>query len=137
MRYRIIDHTADTGVVVFGTDAQRLFENAAFALFDLMTDLERVVGTETMRLTVSGEDWPDLMVNWMRELLYLWAGQGLLVKAVQVGRLAENRLTATLTVAPFDPDRHVIEIEIKAVTYHQLSVDSGPEGWQARIIFDI
>jgi SHS2 domain-containing protein len=137
MRYRIIDHTADTGVAVSGADARSLFENAAFALFDLLTDLDRVVGTETIRLTVSGQDWPDLMVNWMRELLYLWAGRGLLVKAVRLCGLDENRLNATLTVEPFDPDRHVIKIEIKAVTYHQLAVVSGPDGWEAQIIFDI
>lgn len=137
MRYRIIDHTADTGIAVSAADGRSLFENAAFALFDLLTDLDRVVGTETLNLTVAGQDWPDLMVNWLRELLYLWVGREFLVKAVRVHGLDEYRLSATLAVERFDPERHVIKTEIKAVTYHQLAVASGPDGWQAQIIFDI
>ncbi len=137
MRYRIIDHTADTGIAVSAADGRSLFENAALALFDLLTDLDRVVGTETLNLTVAGQDWPDLMVNWLRELLYLWVGREFLVKAVRVHGLDEYRLSATLAVERFDPERHVIKTEIKAVTYHQLAVASGPGGWRAQIIFDI
>jgi SHS2 domain-containing protein len=137
MRYRLIDHTADTGVFLAAADGRSLFENAAFALFDLLTDLDRVAGSETLSLRVSGQDWPDLMVNWLRELLYLWAGRELLVKAARVYGLDRYRLSATLAVEPFDPRRHVIKTEIKAVTYHQLAVTSGPDGWRAQVVFDI
>jgi SHS2 domain-containing protein len=137
MRYRLIDHTADTGVVLEAADGPSLFENAAFALFDLLTDLKRVEGRQSLTLGVTGQDWPDLMVAWMRELLYLWVGRGLLVGSARVEGLEEFRLGATLAVEPFDPRRHAIKTEIKAVTYHQLAVTSGPEGWRARIVFDI
>jgi SHS2 domain-containing protein len=137
MRYRLIDHTADTGVVLVAADGPSLFEKAAFALFDLLTDLKRVEGRQSLTLDVTGQDWPDLMVAWMRELLYLWVGRGLLVNSARVEGLEEFRLGATLAVEPFDPERHVIKTEIKAVTYHQLAVAPGPEGWRAQIVFDI
>ena len=38
MKYKIIDHTADFGLHVFGTDPQDLFANAARAMFELITD---------------------------------------------------------------------------------------------------
>ncbi|MCG6907034.1 MAG: archease [Desulfobacteraceae bacterium] len=137
MRYRLIDHTADTGVVLVAADGPSLFENAAFALFDLLTDLKRVEGRQTLTLDVAGQDWPDLMVAWLRELLYLWVGRGLLVNSARVEGLEKYRLSATVAVEPFDPERHAIKTEIKAVTYHQLAVTSGPDGWRARIVFDI
>ena len=43
-RYEQFPHTADIGVRVFGHDLKELFENAAFAMFDLLADLEGLKG---------------------------------------------------------------------------------------------
>jgi len=137
MRYRLIDHTADFGIHVFGTDPVELFANAAYAMFDMLTEIDTLKGLDTTELRVTGDDWPDLMVNWLRELLYLWNGKELLVKKTQILALSENELSANVELDPFDPDRHEIKIEIKAVTYHQIQVSEEPEGWEAKVIFDV
>ena len=38
-RYKILDHTADIGVIVYGKDLKALFENAGGAFFHLICDL--------------------------------------------------------------------------------------------------
>jgi SHS2 domain-containing protein len=136
-KYRLIDHTADFGIHVFGKDPEDLFANAAFALFDLVTDISAVKGENTKKITVTGSDRPDLMVNWLRELLYLWAGNELVVKSAKIQKITATAINAILCYDPYDPDRHVIKNEIKAVTYHQIQVAPCPRGWEARIIFDV
>jgi len=136
-KYKLIDHTADFGIQVFGKDGKELFSNAALALFDLLTDVAALKGESRRRITVTGSDWPDLMVNWLRELLYLWSGNEILVKKAAIHSISENRLSATVFYEPFNPDQHVVKMEIKAVTYHQIRVTSGPAGWEARIIIDV
>ena len=136
-KYSLIDHTADFGLRVFGSDSKELFANAALALFDLITDIDHLKGLDSCNIEVSGDDWSDLMVNWLREILYLWNGKELLVKKVRILSLSETELSATAKFDPFDPDRHIIKTEIKAVTYHQIKVNSSPSGWEAMIIFDI
>ncbi len=137
MHYKLINHTADFGIHVFGTDPVELFANAAFATFDMLTEIDSLESLKTTNLRVTGDDWSDLMVNWLRELLYFWNGKELLVKKVQILALSEKELSANVELDPFDPDRHEIKIEIKAVTYHQIQVSEGPKGWEAKIIFDI
>ena len=137
MSYTYIDHTADFGVHVHGTTPADLFSNAAEALFDQLTDREDLRETESRQIRITGEDRPDLMVNWLRELLYLWAGEDLLIKRVDIDTVSESDLTATLFCEPFDPERHEIKEEIKAVTYHGIRVDQTAEGWEAMIIFDV
>ena len=137
MRYRLIDHTADFGIHVFGTDPAELFANAAFATFDMLTEIDSLESLKTTNLKITGDDWPDLMVNWLRELLYLWNGKELLVKHTHILALSQNELSANVELDPFDPDRHEIKIEIKAVTYHQIQVGRGSEGWEAKVIFDV
>ena len=38
--YKLIDHTADFGMQVFGSDSKELFINAALALFDVITEMD-------------------------------------------------------------------------------------------------
>ena len=137
-KYTLIEHTADFGIHVYGIDRKALFANAAYALFDLLTDLRRLNGKTCKNISIRGEDRPDLMVNWLRELLFLWNGNGLLVKEVDVTALSDSELTATVFYDVFDPRRHRINIEIKAVTYHQIRVEPrSPAGWESTIIFDV
>ncbi len=137
MQYRLIDHTADFGIHVFGRDLKDLFENASLAMSDLITDISEVRGTHKMHFHITGDDWPDLMVNWLREILFFWAGKEQLVKYVEISSLSEYALSARVSYDAYSPERHVIKNEIKAVTYHQIQVGRKGAGWEAKIIFDI
>ena len=137
MPYTLIDHTADLGVRVRASGLRELFEEAAAALFDLITNRGRVTGAVERALAVQGRDRPDLMVNWLRELLYLWNGNQLLVARTRVEALDETRLAARVWTAAYDPRRHELRHEIKAVTYHGITVRPADEGWEAVVIFDV
>ncbi len=137
MKYRLLDHTADFRVHVFGSTPDELFSNAAYAMFDQVTDLELLKGFDSQVLQVTGADWPDLMINWLRELLYLWNGRGKLIKTVEISSINESLISAKLLFDKYIQDQHVIKNEIKAVTYHRITVGKGPPGWEAKIIFDV
>jgi SHS2 domain-containing protein len=138
MDYRIFDHTADLGVEVTGATLEELYAGAAFALFDLLTELPAVRAGRSREFDVLGENPADLLVNFLREILYAWNGEGFLMKSCFVRQVTPKRLKAVLKGERFDPARHRILKEIKAVTYHQSSVLQTPEGgWVARVVFDV
>lgn len=137
MNYRLIDHTADLGIHVFGADRKALFAEAVCAMYDQITDTGVLSGAMDAALRATGRDWADLMVNWLREALYIWAGRQKLIKSVHIVKMCEYELTATAKVDIYDPKRHIIKGEIKAVTYHQIAVYGDRTGWEAKIIFDI
>ena len=135
--YHLIDHTADFGLHVKGADPADLFITAGLAMFEVLTDVSRLKGCNTQTVRIDGEGWPDLMVNWLRELLYLWSGEEKLVCRIEIESLSETSLAAVVTYDDFRSDHHQIENEIKAVTYHQIQVSPVGDGWEARIIFDV
>jgi SHS2 domain-containing protein len=136
-RYTLFDHTADLGVEVYGKTAPELFANASFALFDVITDLSAVETTKEKKLVVEGSGWEDLFVNYLREILYLFNGEGFLLTEYSILTLEPFYLEATVKGEPFDPARHSIKTEIKAVTYHQVSVREDAGKWTGRVIFDV
>ncbi len=135
--FETIDHTADFGIRVTAPDLPGLFKEAGIAMMASMVDLQRIDADQRQTVDVTGADWPDLMVNWLRELLYMFNGEEFLVRDIEIQRLAEFSLTAEVAGTAFDPDRHRIETEIKAVTYHDIEVTQIADGWSAQVIFDI
>ena len=135
--YTLLDHTADLGIRVRGTDLKDLFVSAGRALMHLMVRAEISSKTTSMKISVSGADLADLMVRWLGEILYLFAGEHLVVTSIRIGSLSSAHLAATLETAPLEPGVHEILREIKAVTYHQIQVTETANGWEAIVIFDV
>ena len=135
--YTLLDHTADLRIRVGGTDPAELYANAGLALFDLIAG-SYPRSTETwLSVSVSGEDRADLLVNFLRELLYRWNGEAELVTSIGIEAISEARADARIGLVAYQPDVHVIAHEIKAVTYHQIEVVRTDAGWQATVVFDI
>ncbi len=136
-RYSVFDHTADLGLEIYGNDEHELFVNAAFALFDSMTDVSQVEAVTKRSFDIEGTDREDIFINFLREMLYMYNGEGLLVKHVSLDTMNSRHVTGTATGELFDPKKHRITTEIKAVTYHLLRVERTEEGWYGRIICDV
>lgn len=135
--YTLLDHTADLRVRIVGRGLPELFENAGLALAELICDPACLAEKEQLTIAVSGDDLPDLMVNCLRELLYLWTGAEKLIKRVRVTAIAGTSVSVVVTTDTYNPARHAILNEIKAVTYHQIAVEPTDDGWQANVVFDI
>ena len=135
--YKAFNHTADLGFDVFGRTRKDLFRHAVTALFDNVTDVTAIALTEERPLTITGKDLDDLFINYLREVLYLWNGEGFLVGMVDIRKLGKNSLALIARGEPLDRAKHEILTEVKAVTYHQGAVKKTPTGWEGRFIVDV
>jgi SHS2 domain-containing protein len=136
-RFEILDHTADIGLIIYGSNLKALFENAGEAFFHLITDLKKVRRRVEKRINIGGESLDRLMVDWLTELLYLHDVENLLFKGFKVESIGKDGLRAVVKGEPFQEQTHVIKTEVKAVTYHQIEVRQENGGWRAQIIFDL
>ena len=137
LHYRIIDHTADMGMVVKAGSIRELFSCAAYAMTRIMVEGDFGNEKTERKISIDAEDYPDLMVRWLGEILYLFAGEGLIADAVEIHAVSRTNLSATLAMSAYLPGRHRVLREIKAVTYHDVSVGRTDDEWETRIIFDI
>ena len=136
-KYRVMTRQSELAVKVVGNSQADLFANSAFALFDVMTDVEKIEIKERLPLEVEGADRDDLMVNWMRELLYLYQGSGYLLREFQVREVKDTLVKADVCGEKIDPDRHEIKKEVAAVAYHQSRMEKTGNQWTAQLIFEV
>jgi SHS2 domain-containing protein len=136
-KYKLLDHTADIGIEFWGKTKKELFENAVEAMFDLIVDLTGINNVNDKVVTIKGADAEDLLVNFLREALYLFNGKKWIIKQCKLLEMKSGQIVAQLQGEPYDSDKHQLKTEIKAVTYHGLSVKKTARGWKAKVIFDV
>jgi SHS2 domain-containing protein len=85
-------------------------------------------------IEVAAVDLESLLVDWLNEVLYLHEVYGIVPDAVEVEEITPQLIQATIrgTHSQQAPD-----LQIKAVTYHQLWVGQENQQWKAEVFFDI
>lgn len=134
-RYKLIEHTADIGLIAYGNSLAEAFGNAAYGMFSIIAELDRVRETETRRFEVSSNDLEGLLFEWLNRLLYYFDVDMLLFKRFEISILPENRLKAICYGEKYDPLRHRLKTGVKSATYYMLKVDDIKN--EVQVIFDV
>ena len=136
--YEIFDHTADVGIIVRGKRIEELFERAAYAMFDVMVDLDNVYSVGKYRIKISSPTLEDLLVDFLSELLYVYSVEFFVMSDfnVHIHEGGEGfELSGIALGEPLNREKHKLKMEIKAVTYHELEINL--EKGYAKVLFDI
>jgi len=135
-RYQPIDHTADLGLRAWGRTLAELFTNAAAGMCSLYFDPAGVRPGAERAVTAAGYDREELLVDWLRQLLYGIEVDRFLPCRFAITLLEDTRLEAVVQGEPHDPARHRWRTGIKAVTYHDLHIEQEGGQWTVVVIFD-
>lgn len=134
--FTYLEHTADVGVRAFGDDVRELFSNAARGMFSLICASGEIRPVETREIELAEEDPAYLLADWLEELLFRFSVDRFLFADFQ-GEVGDGRVVGKALGETYDPGRHELDTEIKAVTYHGLKVERSGDIWTAEVIFDI
>ncbi|MBC8351818.1 MAG: archease [Planctomycetes bacterium] len=135
--FETFEHTADLGLRVRAMSLENLLEEAGRGLFSMMvTNLQEIRGLQERTYRVDGTAVDYLLFDWLNELLYTFESEHLLLADFKV-ELDSEGLQATARGESMNLDRHLMEHEVKAITYHGLRVEEHTDGWFAELIVDI
>jgi SHS2 domain-containing protein len=129
------DHDADMGIIGRGTLIEEAFENAATAVFAMMTNLGQVRLRESVVIEFEEADAELALVTWLNLLL----GQAR-SRALIFGRFHLRRDGARWTgTAEGEPWRAGLErgVEVKGATLTGLAVTQQDGIWEARCVVDV
>jgi SHS2 domain-containing protein len=133
MAYRILDHTADVGIEATAPDLPGLFSEAVRGMAAVILAADPPPPAAREPVAAEADDLAALLVAVLDEALFRFETTGRLPVGAELevsDRRAEGSFGLVTPRAPDGP-------QIKAVTYHQLEVARGPEGWRARVFFDV
>jgi SHS2 domain-containing protein len=125
-KFEFLEHTADIYIAAHGEDMKEAFENAAFAMFEVMTDTAKVSPNEEDSVKVDAEDEYALLYSWLEALLVKFEVSGMVYSKFKISRLRETsegfKLEATVWGEKFNAEKHAQRVAVKAVTYHRMEI---------------
>jgi SHS2 domain-containing protein len=133
-RFEILEHTADVGLRAWGATLEELFASATQGVAHIAGAWDPGPGEE-VSIDVEAADQESLLVDWLSETLYLFDVRGGALGGVRIASISRGSCRGSVTLRELrDPNEGV---QVKAVTYHQLKVAEGEDGWTATVYLDI
>jgi SHS2 domain-containing protein len=131
------EHEADIGIRGIAPTLEQAFEQTAVAMTAVITNPDQVSATKAISIRCEASDNELLLLDWINELIYQMAVQGLLFKRYQVA-INSGKLSATAFGEAVDRQKHQPAVEIKGATFTELRVYQQPDGlWVAQCIVDV
>lgn len=135
--FEVLEHTADVGIKAYGSTLAEVFINAARGMIALASGSAEARPVQRLPITVRGQDYESLLVNWLNEILYFLDAEDWIFTAFDMKRLEADALEAEALGERRAGAGTRLRTPVKAVTYHQLAVRETPAGWEATVYFDI
>lgn len=139
-KFEWVEHPSDVGFRAFGRDLAEAFANAGVALFEIMTDTEKVEPKKEVSIELRSESETSLLYDWIDRLIALHDSSNLLFSKfkVNIERDREGlRLTAKAWGERFDPSKHPSKTAVKAMTYHMMEIGKGEGKVWVQVVVDI
>lgn len=125
-KFEFLEHTADVYIRTHGSTMNEAYENAALAMFETITDSDKIAQTKEESIEVEAEDQYALLYNWLEALLVKVETEGMLYSKFQIMDWKETpetfKFKAIIWGEKFDPQKHPQKVAVKAVTYHRMVV---------------
>jgi SHS2 domain-containing protein len=125
-RFEFQEHTADERVIAYGSTLEEAFENAALALFEVMTDTATIDHVIHDSFQIEGFDEPALLYSWLETFIVefdvnLKVYSKFHVKITKIGE--QYHLTGQAWGETFQATKHPSRSEVKAITYHEMEIN--------------
>ncbi len=138
-KFEFFEVTADVGYKAYGNTLEEAFENAALAMFEVITDTSKIEHEIERKIEVESEDECALLYDWLSEFLVMLDVDFLIFSKfkVKIEKKEEGfSLKGTAWGEEFNPEIHESRAEVKAVTYHMMDVKQD-DGSMVQVILDI
>lgn len=140
-KFEFLEHTADILIAAHGQNTEEAFQNAALAMFEVMTDTTKVNPTQEDSFEVDAEDEYALLYSWLEALLVKFEVNGMLYSKFKIHSLEESeegfKLKATAWGEKFSAEKHPQKVAVKAVTYHRMEIIKEIDKVTLEFILDI
>ncbi|MCW4039311.1 MAG: archease [Candidatus Bathyarchaeota archaeon] len=124
-RFEFQEHTADERVIAYGATLEEAFENAALALFEVMTDTQTIDENIHDTFQIEGFDEQALLYSWLETFIVEFDVNLKLYSKFHVNitkKGEQYELIGNAWGETFQPSKHPSRSEVKAITYHEMEI---------------
>lgn len=120
INYEYLEHTADAKFKAYGKTDEIKFQNAALAMFNIITDTKKVKNNKEYNINLSANSLRGLIYDFLDELLFYHETEDFILKEIKNLKIENKNNKHNLTcIAQGDNSKDYEFIgHIKAITYN-------------------
>jgi len=141
--FEFLDHTADVQIHCWGKNLNETFSEAFNAMMAVMLDNLTIEHKISRKIIITAPDKQILFVDFLSEFLTILDIEELIFNRVIVKKIEYQEevdqyyLEAEAYGEKYDPKRHIIKTEIKAVTFSFLKINEKENKAEILFVLDI
>ncbi|MDR0901029.1 MAG: archease [Methanobrevibacter sp.] len=142
-KFEFFDVTADIGYWAYGKTLEEAYENAALAMFNVITNTDKVSQKVSKEIAIESEDLVSLLYDFLEELLILhelnlmfFSKFEIAIKKEEINNESKYTLKGIAIGEEINWKVHEKGSEVKAITFHQMEVITNSIS-KVRVILDL
>ncbi len=139
-RFKFFPKTADAKFQAYGATLEEAFGNAGLAMFNIMTDTEKVLPALERKIEAESESIESLLYDFLVKLLVLMDSEGFLAHEIKAGKIGDSggkyRVMAVVRGDTIGKKYEAHDI-VKAVTYNEMKISRKGKKWVLQVVCDI
>ena len=140
MSYRVLPHTADVALEIYGRTWREFYLSAAAGLRAIYRPIGKSGKKELKRCRVREDSPEGVLVAWLNEMIFLISANRWFPEQVRLVDAGPTGLSAELTGGPMGSGRRravAVCAEVKSATFSDLAVRRYRGRWRARVVLDV
>ena len=140
-KYAYLEHLADVLYEAYGSSFEEALENAAEAMFNVISDIARIEEQKSYAVDEKASSMPELVSFLLGDIVSLSDSQEYFFKRIKAEKLEVlpngegYRIKCAAFGEPYSAEKGLEHV--KAVTHHDTIVDEKNGAWRIRVLLDI
>ncbi len=137
-KYKFLEHTADVKFQAFGKTLEKAFENASYALINIMCK-EKIKPLIKKQIKIKGKDLENLLYNFLEEFIFLLDSKDFLLGKIKNLKINKKNGDYELIVEALGDNakNYKTELDVKAITYNEMFVKKQKDKFICQVVVDV
>jgi len=139
MKFKFLSHTADEKFRAFGKNLEEAFENAAYAMKEIIT-YDKIKPRIKKKIKIASDSEEALLYDFLEQLLILLDSKKFILSKVEKLKIERKDHSFILNASisgDNNPKNYEIKTSIKAVTYEEMFIRKTKNKVTVQVIVDI
>jgi SHS2 domain-containing protein len=134
-KFKFLEHTADVKFQAFGNSLEKVFENSALALKEIICGKIKIKENKEVIIKVKGKDFESLLYNFLEEIIYLLDAKKFIISKINHIEIKNFKLKAILIGDK--ASNYKFNNGVKAITYNEMFVKHKGKNWISQVVIDV
>lgn len=136
-KFKFLEHTADIKFRAYGDTLEKVFENSALALKEVICDKIKIHEKKEKKIKIKGIDLESLLYNFLEEFLFLLDSKGFIISNIKKIKIDKLKFILEAVILGDDSSDYNISNSVKAVTYNEMFIKKEKNKYVAQVVLDV